>query len=52
MQCSVESSEIDLSEFQEENLGNGDNVNNENTAASQGGSAPGNAATEPAPGMQ
>lgn len=51
MQCSVESSEIDLSEFQEEYLDNGADVNNENTGASQGGSAPSNAASEPASGM-
>lgn len=52
MSCSVESSEIDLSEFQEENQSNGDDgdLNNQNESAGQGEQEPSNPASEPAPG--
>ncbi|KAL5578374.1 hypothetical protein UlMin_020073 [Ulmus minor] len=45
---SVESSEIDLSEFQEENRDNGDDDNYENNGDDQGDRQPSNVASEPA----
>ncbi|KAL5577933.1 hypothetical protein UlMin_019632 [Ulmus minor] len=45
---SVESSEIDLSEFQEENRDNGDDDNYENNGDDQGDHQPSNVASEPA----
>lgn len=48
--CSVESSEIDLSEFQEEYRANGDDGDNEINGGNQGGHEPSNGASEPASG--
>ncbi|XP_015868195.2 DNA replication licensing factor MCM6 [Ziziphus jujuba] len=45
---SVESSEIDLSEFQEENRDSGNDGDNDINGANQGGHEPSNAASEPA----
>lgn len=47
---SVESSEIDLSEFQEENRDSGNDGDNDINGANQGGHEPSNAASEPASG--